>query len=268
MNRATLVLAAVTLAAACAPQQVRERPIMQTGDRVPSADRTIESARAEAEREQAEAAARRAGPAADALADCAPAICEAIARGEVALGMTEPQVLAATRTTGAAWTARDAGPASVLVPASLQHAPRDALGQLAMIQLRDGRVAAYSYQESQGIRLVASPQDATLDGRARALAEMLIREGDDYAARGDLNAALDRYDRADVLMPGSPELDYRIASVLDKQLRPIEALMRYQLFLHRLELERIDAVGRAYGYLADAIAQARQRIIILERQTR
>lgn len=268
MRVAALTLAAAVLAAGCTPNQVRERPILQTGDRVPSADATIESARVESEREREIAADRRDELTAYALATCAPEVCAAITRGEVALDMTEEQVLAATRTTERAWAVRRSGPASVLVPAERHTAPRDAAGELAMVQLRNGRVASYSYQEAQGVRVVASPEDATTAGRARALAEMLIREGDDYAARGDLDAALDRYDRADVLLPGDPELDYRIASVLDKQLRPIEALIRYQLFLHRMELERIDAVGRAYGHLADAIARAQQRIIILERQTR
>jgi hypothetical protein len=63
-------------------------------------------------------------------------------------------------------------------------------------------------------------------------------------------------------------VEYRIATVLDKQLRPIEALIRYQLFLHQLELEKIRATGEAYGHLASAIAHARERVIVLERQTR
>jgi hypothetical protein len=97
---------------------------------------------------------------------------------------------------------------------------------------------------------------------------MLLREGDDLVARGEFDMALSRYDRAQVLRPGDAQIDYRIATVLDKQLRPIEALIRYQLFLHRLELERIEAVGQAYGHLANAIAHARERVIILEKQTR
>jgi tetratricopeptide (TPR) repeat protein len=126
-------------------------------------------------------------------------------------------------------------------------------------------VASYSYQEAQGVRVVQSARDATAAGRADALAEMLIREGDDLAARGDLDGALNRYDRADVLRRDDAELDYRIATVLDKQLRPIEALIRYQLFLHRLELEKIEVQGDAYAKLADAIARARERIVVLEK---
>ena len=69
------------------------------------------------------------------------------------------------------------------------------------------------------------------------MSEMLLREGDDLVARGDFNGALNRYDRAQVLRMNDPIVDYRIATVLDKQLRPIEAQIRYQLFLHKLELE-------------------------------
>src|SRR5690606_36358485 len=111
-------------------------------------------------------------------------------------------------------------------------------------------------------------EQATPDARATSLAESLLREGDDYVARGDLDRALDRYDRAQILNPDDAIIDFRIASVLDKQLRPVEALIRYQLFLHRLELERIEAVGSAYAQLAEAIALARERVLILERQTR
>jgi len=42
--------------------------------------------------------------------------------------------------------------------------------------------------------------------------------------------------------------------------------MRYQRFLNQLEIQRIDAIGTANAKLADAIARARERIIILERQ--
>ena len=94
----------------------------------------------------------------------------------------------------------------------------------------------------------------------------MLREGDDYAARGDLDAALDRYDRADILAGNDPRVTYRIATTLDKQLRPVEALIQYQLFLHQMELEKIDAYGRAWGNLADAIAHARERVIVLEKR--
>jgi len=267
-TRVLLILAVPFVVTACAPRRIHEPPIIQQGDRIPSAAATVEAARAATEAELAAAAARQGELTAAALSNCAPEICAAITRGEVALGMDETQVLAATRTLDAAWTVRRTGAATVMVPRNMNSPPRDATGSLAMVQIHDNRVNTYSYLEAQGVRVVSSPADATTAGRANALAEMLIREGDDLAARGDLAAALDRYDRADVLRIGDPMLDYRIASVLDKQLRPIEALIRYQLFLHQLDLERIDAVGDAYAKIADAITQARQRIIVLERQVR
>lgn len=253
---------------ACAPTRVHEDPILATGDRVPSADATIEETRRETARASRDAANQRDAVTAAALTSCAPDICAAITRGEVAIGMTEFQVLAATRTTEAAWQTRDAGEATVMVPVARSAAPKDNIGELGMVQLRNGRVAAYSYNEAQGVRVVASEADATSAGRASALAEMLLREGDDLIARGEFDMALSRYDRAQVLRPGDAELDYRIATVLDQQLRPIEALMRYQLFLHRLDIEKIQARGEAYGHLANAIAHARERVIVLERQTR
>lgn len=266
--RSRLLFAPILLLAACAPARIREEPVLRTGDRVAGSDVAVEAARNDAQRTQRDAIARRDALAADALATCSPSVCDAIAKGELALGMSEPQVLAATRTTEAAWSARDARTASVMVPASFAAAPRDAVGEIAMVQLRDGRVTSYSYHEAAGVRVVSSPAQATTDGRASAMADMMLREGDDYTSRGDLDAALDRYDRAQVLRPSDPRIDYRIATVLDKALRPVEAQIRYQLFLHKLELEKIDAYGKAYGNMADAIAQARQRVIILEKQNR
>lgn len=266
--RTRYLIIPVLVFAGCSQNRINEPPILETGDRVATADEVIESARQDVARTQREATAQRDATAASAMATCAPEICAAITRGEVALGMTETQVLAATRTTEGAWSTRDAGGASVMVPVTRSSAPRDAAGELAMVQLRDGRVASYSYTEAQGVRVVSNPADATTAGRASALAEMLLREGDDYVARGEFGMALNRYDRAQVLRPADAELDYRIATVLDQQLRPIEALMRYQLFLHRLEIEKIQAVGEAYGHLASAIAHARERVIVLERQTR
>ena len=78
-------------------------------------------------------------------------------------------------------------------------------------------------------------------------------------------AALDRYDRADVIDAGNPETTLRIARALDKQLRPYEATIRYQLFLHQLELEKIRAHGDAYAHLYQAAIVAQQRIIVLQR---
>jgi tetratricopeptide (TPR) repeat protein len=200
------------------------------------------------------------------MATCAGDICESVTRGELALGMNETQVLAATRTTYDAWTVRRTDGAAVLVPRSLEHSPQDATGEVAMVQLDNGRVHSYSYREAQGVRVVSTPEDATTTGRAVAMADMLIREGDDYAARGEFDMALNRYDRAHILKPDDPMITYRVATALDKQLRPIEAQIQYQLFLHQLELEKIDAYGDAYAKLAEAIAHAKERIVVIDRQ--
>jgi len=265
--RAQVLVVGVLALAACGPKRVEEEPILRNGDRVPSPDVMVESAR-EHSRQVEAIAERRAETAAHAAATCAPSVCKALARGEVALGMTETQVLAATGTTVDAWNIRSAANARIMVPENSALGPRDAVGELAMVQLRDNRVSAYSYREGPGVRVVTTASEATTAGRAASLADMLVREGDDLVARGELDAALNRYDRAQVLRPNDPQLDYRIATLLDKQLRPVEALIRYRLFLHKLELEKIEATGDAYARLADAIAHARERIIVLEKHKR
>jgi hypothetical protein len=146
--------------------------------------------------------------------------------------------------------------------------PGDAVGNVAMVQLADERVSRYGYEEAQGVRLVNEPFDATTEGRARAVANQRMREGDELAARGDFEGALNRYDRVSILTPGDPMVDYKIAQALDKALRPYDALIQYELFLHRLEIEKIEARGEAAARMAEAIALAQQRIVILERQAR
>jgi hypothetical protein len=59
-----------------------------------------------------------------------------------------------------------------------------------------------------------------------------------------------------------------MATALDKLLRPREAELRYRLFLHRLELETIEAFGNANAKLAGAMIAARERIVVLEKQAR
>ncbi|MFQ5888576.1 MAG: hypothetical protein ACE5JR_00850 [Gemmatimonadota bacterium] len=263
MTKRLLLLGVLGLAAYSA-KRVHEEPIIEQGDRIPDPEATA-AATAAGQSERAEMAREQEDLTAAALAECEPEICEAVVRGEVVLGMNAVQVFAATRTTPGAWTARRAGNAEVLVPRSLELAPRDAVSELAVVRLADGRVSQYGYREVSGMRLVSSPADATTEGRSAALAEDLIREGDELAAAGDLERALDRYDRASILRPADALLDYRIATVLEKTLRPIEALIQYQLFLHRLELERIEAEGDAAAKLADAIAHAKERIIVLEK---
>ncbi len=267
MNR-FLMLGSLLLLVACVPKKVNEQPIMENNQRAGDASATVAAATAQAEQDRANASAERGAIQAEALADCAPSVCDAVVRGEIALGMNEVQVLAATRTTEDAWSIRHSGPSLVMVPEDERVLPSDIVGNVAMVQLADNRVSRYGYSEAQGIRLVDEPFDATTEGRAQALAESLIREGDEMAARGDLDAALDRYDRVSVLTPADPMIDYKIAAVLDKALRPYEAIIQYQLFLHRLNLETIEAEGAAAAQLAEAIALAQQRLVILERQAR
>lgn len=263
-----LALATLTLlAAGCnGPRAIHEAPVLVTGDRVPNADSLIAVARAEESARQDDARYQQDSIALAATAGCAPAICAAVGRGEVVLGMTGAQVLAATRTAPAAWTVRESGSASVMTPASLDAAPRDAQGSLALVQLTDDRVTSVSWRERTGLRVVSSPADTGAAARTRAIAAALVREGDDFIAAGDRNRALERYDRALVVTNNDPMLEYKIAQLLDQQLRPVEALMRYQRFLLSLDLQRIEAVGTQNAKLAEAIAIAQQRVIVLDRR--
>ena len=268
-NHILLLGAAVTSVAlgACSPKRIHPEPVMKTNDRIGSMDGTVASARASATLDRETAASRRDSLAMVAVSTCSGQTCAALARGEVAIGMSEAQVMTATKTTPAAWTVRRSGSSTVMVARS-GDSPKDVVGNVAMVQLRDGQVATYSYREAHGVRTVTAVADATTQGRARALSEALIREGDELAAAGDLDGALDRFDRASVLRAGDATLDYRIATILDKSLRPIEALVAYQRFLHRMEIEKIGAVGDANAKLADAIARARERVLIIEKQAR
>lgn len=267
MRRLSSLLFVAALVSACSAKRVHEEPILGDGDRVDVGTATAsgESAAAAADRETLRE--RREALRAAALEGCEPDVCEAILRGELRPGMTETAVLATTGTTEEAWRIRRSGSAVVMVPRSLSALPSDAAGDLAMVQIADGRVARVAYQEASGIRVVDDVAETTTEGRAEALAELLLREGDRLAAQGALDAALDRYDRADVLSPANAMVAYRIATVLDKQLRPIEALIQYRLFLHRLELERIEARGQVAANVAEAIARAKERIVVLERRT-
>ncbi len=250
---------------AAASKRIDERPIaiMRNGDRVESPTHTIETAGAQVRAEGALGRAQRDSIASVAYATCDSTICEALGRGELALGMTEAQVLAATRTNHRAWSLRQSGDVTVLIPRDANAAPHDAVASVALVQLVDDSVATISYREPQGLRTVTKPDDVAQASRVRAAA--LTREGDALAAEGDFTAALDRYDRASVIDRTDAELQYKIATSLDKLLRPREAELRYRLFLHQLELEKIEAVGNANAKLADAIAHARERLMIIEK---
>jgi tetratricopeptide (TPR) repeat protein len=261
----TLFITAL-IAAGCATKRIDEMPItiMRNGDRVAEPTRATDAATTEALNARQEGRERRDSIAAAAYAGCVPDICAALGRGEIALGMNEAQVMATTRSTDLAWTVRRSGGVAVLAPRDDEAGPRDAVAPVALVQIADGAVSSVTYREPQGLRTVSSAADVSNANRARAVA--LTKEGDALAAAGDFTGALERYDRASVVDRADPELEYKMATSLDKLLRPREAELRYTLFLHRLELEKIDAVGNANARLAEAIAQARQRLIILEKQ--
>jgi tetratricopeptide (TPR) repeat protein len=250
---------------ACTQRRVDPEPItiMRNGDRVAGPDA---NAGDRAASDQAWMRAQRDSILAVALNGCAADVCSAVTRGEVSLGMNEAQLYAATRTTPQAWTVRRSGDATVLTAARSDVTPKDVVAPIAMIQMQGNRVALLAYTEAQGIRVVSRPADATAAAQAKVTADALVREGDQFVAVGQLDMALDRYDRASILVPNDGPLQYKIATVLDKQLRPIEALMRYQRFLHQMELERINAYGDAYAKQAEAIAHAKERIIVLEKR--
>jgi len=272
MNRHSLAAAAALAAlgaAACAPRMQPVRAVQPNGAIVRSTqDRDIGRARAEAQGERARLAQEQDAVNAQALAACTPMLCNAIARGELAVGMTREQVMAATHSGPAAWEERGGGGISTLTPPDEGRAPHDVVGEVAFVTLEGGRVRGYAYREPQGVRLVSSAADASAAGTARARADALLREGDEMALAGDFTRALDRYDRADVVSPNDPAVTLRIARALDKQLRPYEAMIRYQLFLHQLEIERIRATGEAYAQYGAAVAEARSRILVLERSGR
>jgi hypothetical protein len=269
IHKSLAALALLATAAACGPRIQPVRAIQPNGAIVPSRnDEVVARARDEGESERARLAAERRQNEAAALAACTPAVCDAVARGELALGMTQAQVLAATRSGAGAWEERGGGRTTTLAARDEARPPADRVAPVAYVTLEDGRVRSFAYQEPEGVRLVATPADASPAGRSRARAAALLREGDDFAARGDFRAALDRYDRADVIDANNPETTLRIARALDKQLRPYEAAIRYRLFLHQLELERINAYGQAYAHLYAAAAEARDRIVVLERRGR
>ena len=260
----------ITALAACSanPKRVHEEPItiMHNGQRVEPPVRAMDAAATQALDATLQGRERRDSIAAVALAQCAPTVCAALGRGEVVLGMSEAQVLAATRTTDLAWTARRSGGVTVLSPREAEAGPRDAVGAVALVQLAGGSVTSLTYREPQGLRTVSAGTDVADAGRVRA--EALVREGDALAAAGDFTTALERYDRASVLWRGDAELQYKMATSLDKLLRPIEASLRYRLFLHQLELEKIEAVGNANAKLGEAIAHAHERIVVLDRPAR
>ncbi len=102
--------------------------------------------------------------------------------------------------------------------------------------------------------------DAASEGRA------LLAQGDALVGFGKFDEALDRYNRAGLLLPTEPLIDFKVARLLDLQMQPREASMRYQRFLQQLDLERIKVQGEASAALAEAIALAQQRLIVLDKR--
>jgi tetratricopeptide (TPR) repeat protein len=264
---APTVFITALMASACAnPKRVDEAPIavMRNGDRVAPPTHALDAATTQAFEAQVAGRNSRDSLTSVAFASCAPTICSALGRSEVALGMTQAQLLTATRSTDIAWSMRGGAGVTVFTPRDADAGPRDAVGSLALVQLVNGSVASITYREAQGLRTVTSASDANDANRVRAVA--LVKEGDALAAAGDFTAALDRYDRASVVNRADAELQYKMATSLDKLLRPVEAELRYRMFLNQLEIQRIDAQGNANAKLADAIARARERIIVLDRK--
>jgi tetratricopeptide (TPR) repeat protein len=263
-----ILLASLILLAACAPypQRIKQPVTLPNNATVEAAEGAMAAGAVNAEYTTMRFAADSVY--ALAVAKCTPAHCDAIGRGEIAIGMNDHQVMAATRTAPQAWVTRAWDGAGTMVPRTPSASPYDRDGQIMMVQMERGGVSVISRRGPQGIMVVSRPQDATAQARARAQAEALVREGDDLVAANDLDGALNRYDRASVLDPDQPDIEYKAARLLDLQLRPQEALMRYQRFLFAMELERIQAQGEAAARMAEAIALAQQRIVVLERQVR
>ena len=264
----TLLLGVMLLASACAPypQRVDQPVTIPNNASVPRVD----PADAALGNQTAYGMMRFSADSVYALAirGCAEGVCDAIGRGEIILGMTPEQVMAASRTGPQAWVQRRFDGFGTMVPASPNTSPYDRVGQVMVVQLDRGAAAVVSRRGPQGIMVVSKPQDETTQARARAQAEARVREGDDLVAANDMAGALNRYDRASVLDPEQPEIEYKAARLLDLQLRPQEALMRYQRFLLSMDLERIRAQGEASALMAEAIALAQQRIVILQREVR
>ena len=150
----TLFITALAAAACANPKRIDEGPIavMRNGERVSPPVRAIDAATTQALDAGIIGRERRDSLAAVAYSNCAPSVCAALGRGEVALGMTDAQVFAATRTTELAWSARRSGGVTVLAPRDADVAPRDAVAAVALVQLAGGTVASLSYREPQGCR--------------------------------------------------------------------------------------------------------------------
>jgi tetratricopeptide (TPR) repeat protein len=270
MNRKIATLLILATAAGCAGKRIAGLDEMQTEQGRPGGSATSQQDAAAAAARQADAVraeiAQQANAAsAEATATCTPAICAAIGRHEMALGMSQAQVFAATQTIAGAWDIRGTPTNGTMISSTTGRTMiKDRIGEVTMVTIRDGKTVGYVYREPAGLRAVTSPEDATTEGRRKALALSLLNQGDELMSVGQKDKALERYDQADVINPNDPATTLRIARIIDQQNRPIEALMRYQKFLHEMDIERINAKGKANAELAGAITMAQHRIVTLQ----
>ena len=270
MNRKIATLLILAASAGCAGKRIAGLNEMQPetgrpgGSATSQQDATAAAAR-QADAVRAEIAQQANAANAEATATCTPAICAAIGRHEMALGMSQAQVFAATQTIAGAWDIRGTQTNGTMMKSATNNMMiKDAIGEVMMVTIRDGKTVAYTYREPAGLRSVTSPEDATAEGRRKALAMNLLNQGDELMSTGRVDDALSRYDQADVINPNDPATTLRIARVMEKQRRPLEELMRYQKFLHEMEIERINAKGKANAELAGAITMAQHRIVTLQ----
>lgn len=255
----SLILTLAIAGVACAPYQQRidATPTILSGDRAPVPNSVAAAPR------NATVDAERAGSkrvmdslAAHASSSCGTAPCDEVVRGAVLLGMSENQLYAATRSAAPAWSMRRAGATTTMVPASRSASPRDAVGELSLIQFDHDRVVVIAYRDGDGVRLVTGTTTSAGAARDRALATALQRDGDERLAAADSSGALDRYDEASALMPRDADLQFRIARILDAERRPVEALIHYERFVRALTDATHDA----------RLAAALERIAVLSRQ--
>ena len=195
-------------AAACAPADAAgARRCSPTAPSCAARRTTTSTAPAVEGAERARPPGRRSrtGWPAAALADCTPMLCNAIARGELAMGMTREQVMAATHTGPAAWEERGGGRIATLTPPDEARAPHDVVGEVAFVTLQNGRVRGYAYREPQGVRLgVVARRTRRPRARPAPVPRRCCARATTWRWRGDFDRALDRYDRADVIVAQRP----------------------------------------------------------------
>lgn len=268
---AATTAAALVTVAACSQKYQQPRiqdvetiqPNLGTTANTQRADEAAAGRRADSVR--AAIAQQAGGYHAQAMATCTGEVCAAIGRNELALGMSRAGVFSVTSSMPDGWVIRGTETSGSMMPVSRNL--KDRVSEVAMVTFRDGRVVSYTYRDNTGLRTVAAPQDATMEGRRRAQAAALLEQGDQLVAAGRPDEALARYDQADVVDPNNPGTTLRIAKLLDQQMRPLEALMRYQKFLHEMEIDRINAHGRANAELAAAVVAAQARVVHLVETT-